>query len=56
MVVFFDTLRNQRLKPESINLAIRYGPHADDHVVHHEASEHWQALLPDIHQLLLDSP
>ena len=55
VVVFFDTQRNQRLKPESINLAIRYGPHADDHVVHHEAADRWQALLPDINQLLLDS-
>lgn len=55
VIVFFDTLRNQRLKPASVNLAIRYGPHADDHVLRHEEPDAWQAQLPDIQQLLLDS-
>jgi putative nucleotidyltransferase with HDIG domain len=52
VLVFFDTRQNQRLKPETLNLAIRYGQHADDRIVCNEPMVRWQHKLPELDTLL----
>jgi putative nucleotidyltransferase with HDIG domain len=52
VLVFFDTQRNQLLKPHKLNLAIRYGAHADDRIVSNEPLARWLNKLPDLAQLI----
>lgn len=52
VLVLFDLQRNQWLKPEKRNLAIRYGPHADDRIISNEPMSRWLHKLPDLGQLL----
>lgn len=52
VLVFFDTSRNQLLKPHKLNLAIRYGAHQDDRIVSNEPMARWLNKLPDLDHLI----